>query len=112
MSRVIQVRPYQPLRVISSNMVIMNVLVYLIPLGRWDGRKILGKGLKEESIKFMYRTLETIMAACRDLGVTKFSVIVDNDGLTLWKCAHWDCKTFAYHFLTCYVPMTRMTRAS
>ncbi|XP_021967002.2 SEC14-like protein 4 isoform X2 [Folsomia candida] len=64
--------------------------VYLIPLGRWDGRKILGKGLKEESIKFMYRTLETIMAACRDLGVTKFSVIVDNDGLTLWKCAHWD----------------------
>ncbi len=66
--------------------------VYLLPLGKWDGRKILGKGLKEETIKFMYKTLEIIMSQCIELGVTRFSIILDNDGLTLWKCAHWDCK--------------------
>jgi hypothetical protein len=61
-------------------------------LGKWDGRKILGKGFKEECIRFMYLTLEVIMGKCKELGVTKFSVILNNDGLTLWKVAHLACK--------------------
>jgi len=67
-------------------------IVYFSNLGQWDGRKVLGKGLKEDVVKYMYKTLELVMQKCKSLGVSKFTIICDNDGLSLWKVAHWDCK--------------------
>ncbi|ODN05090.1 SEC14-like protein 2 [Orchesella cincta] len=64
--------------------------VYLMPIGRWDGRKILGQGYKDDGVRFMYKTLEMIMDQCRQLGVTQFRVIVDYAELSFWKVAHWD----------------------
>lgn len=64
--------------------------IYVLPIGRWDGRKILSMGYKEDSCRFMYKVLEIIMEKCKARGVTQFHVIVDYAELTFWKVAHWD----------------------
>ncbi len=63
--------------------------VYLMPIGRYDGKKILGMGYKEEACKFMYKILEIIMEKCKAQGVSQFQVILDFSELTLWKIAHY-----------------------
>jgi len=63
--------------------------IYIIPIGRWDGRKILANH-KEESCRYMYKTLEIIMDKCKELGVLQFHVILDFTELSFWKVAHWD----------------------
>jgi len=63
--------------------------IYLIPIGRWDGRKILAS-YKEEACRYMYKTLEIIMDKCKELGVLQFHVILDCAELSFWKVAHWD----------------------
>jgi len=64
--------------------------VYLAPLGHWDGRKMTGQKYKEDTIRYAYYLLELMLQHCKKLGVSKFTAIIDNEGLTFWKCAHWD----------------------
>jgi len=64
--------------------------VYMAPVGLMDGRKMTGQKYKQDSIRFAYYLLELMLQHCKKLGVSKFTAIVDNEGLTFWKCAHWD----------------------
>ncbi len=63
--------------------------VLLMPIGKWDGKKIIGMGYKEEAGKFMYKICEILMDKCRAKGITQFQVIVDYNELTFWKIAHY-----------------------
>jgi len=64
--------------------------IYFIPIGRWDGRKILQKNHKDDCCRYMYKTLEIIMDKVKELGVTQFHVVLDVAELSFWKVAHWD----------------------
>jgi len=64
--------------------------VYLMPIGRWDGRKILQGHSKDEVCTYMYKTLEIIMDKCKENGVLQFHAILDFTELSFWKVAHWD----------------------
>ena len=66
------------------------------PLGRWELRKLLEAGHKEELMQYQYKILkyleEVVEENRRKTGVYHLVLLGDSAELTFWKLAHYESK--------------------
>ncbi|ODN05657.1 SEC14-like protein 2 [Orchesella cincta] len=62
--------------------------VLVVPYGKWEVRRVLERGLKEESLRHCHQLLENIMLQLHKSGKKQFTVVMDSSDMTFWKVAH------------------------
>lgn len=68
-----------------------NRAVMYIPVGSWNVREMLEKGHREEMVPYMFVCLERLISEIEKSG-EQFTLIVDLEGMTYWKVAHYESK--------------------
>jgi hypothetical protein len=63
-----------------------------MPIGDWHTKKMIESGYREESLQYRFYLLENIMDAVNRTSKSKFVMIMDMEGLTYKKCAHYESK--------------------
>lgn len=74
-----------------------NRAIMWIPVGAWHIRAMLEKGNKEEMLKYIYVCLERLVSEIKKAG-EQFTIIIDLEGMTYWKVAHYESKLSAHLF--------------
>ncbi|CAL8111772.1 unnamed protein product [Orchesella dallaii] len=64
--------------------------VYYFPVGSWEVRQMIESGHKDDMLKLMLYTMESIMERINKSSNDRFSLIIDLELLTYWKVAHYE----------------------
>lgn len=71
------------------------MLVLVVPYGHWEVRRVLERGMRDESLRHCHQLLEHIQDQILKSGKRQFSVVMDSAGMTFWKVAHLESKSIS-----------------
>lgn len=79
---------------IWQTLTLVCLLVFFIPVGKWDLRQSIIDGFKTEMERNIYRVLANMMKAVEDSGQEQFRLIIDLAGLSYSQIIHYESTHF------------------
>ncbi|CAL8080508.1 unnamed protein product [Orchesella dallaii] len=73
--------------------------VVYVPLGRWNARQWVEKGLKDDCLKFRFYIFEIVAERTRQVNASSITLILDLAELTYYKCASLETMQLLYYGL-------------